>query len=409
LGSTAPESPSYYLSGIVRANQNFVNNTNFFSMGMAAAHPGNSTSPVPTGLHLGMLRDGSGSLRLAAFGGDDTFDLGAAALDTNYMIVVGLTANAGGGDTLDAWIAPDGGSLTQVLTGQTLETFAGAEDVSRLVLQQHNDSNDEQVTRAWADEMRFGTSFDDVVTGPGPAVLLEVESSGSDLTFTWDSRNGMLYNLRSETDPSMAAPLDWPLFDGQQDLEATPPKNTLTIALPVDSERFFVIEEFNAPPVELLNEDFEGGASGWTWGSDLDPGTDWQLGLPTNGPAAAHSGSNCYGTNLDADYASDADIWLRSPEIDLTTAGGATLKFWHWYDTEQIIDLCTLSVVDSVTNNPIAVLDTYDFFNADWEEVTKVLPAAALGSKVKIEFRLTSDDAVFWPGWFVDDVLVTVP
>jgi hypothetical protein len=325
------------------------------------------------------------------------------------MIVVGLTANAGGGDTLDAWIAPDGGSLTQVLTGQTLETFAGAEDVSRLVLQQHNDSNDEQVTRAWADEMRFGTSFDDVVTGPGPAVLLEVESSGSDLTFTWDSRNGMLYNLRSETDPSMAAPLDWPLFDGQQDLEATPPKNTLTIALPVDSERFFVIEEFNAPPVELLNEDFEGGASGWTWGSDLDPGTDWQLGLPTNGPAAAHSGSNCYGTNLDADYASDADIWLRSPEIDLTTAGGATLKFWHWYDTEQIIDLCTLSVVDSVTNNPIAVLDTYDFFNADWEEVTKVLPAAALGSKVKIEFRLTSDDAVFWPGWFVDDVLVTVP
>jgi hypothetical protein len=251
-----------------------------------------------------------------------------------------------------------------------------------------------------------GSSF---FKGGLPKIPLEVSRTGGDLVFTWDSAGGKLYNLRSETDPSASLPIDWPIFDGHADIAATPTENTLTIPMPADSERFFVIEEFNAPPVELLNEDFEGGANGWTWGSDLDPGTDWQLGLPTNGPAAAHSGSNCYGTNLDADYASDADIWLRSPEIDLTTAGGATLKFWHWYDTEQIIDLCTLSVVDSVTNNPIAVLDTYDFFNADWEEVTKVLPAAALGSKVKIEFRLTSDDAVFWPGWFVDDVLVTVP
>lgn len=256
---------------------------------------------------------------------------------------------------------------------------------------------------------RLRTRGKEEVLGKQDGPRLQVERAGGDLVFTWESAGGKLYNLRSRVDPSVDDPVDWPIFGGNAEIVASPPLNTLSIPMPGDDERFFVIEEFNAPPVELLNEDFESGPNGWTWGSDLDPGTDWQLGPPTNGPSAAHSGANCYGTNLDADYASDANIWLRSPEIDLTDAGGATLKFWHYFDTEQGIDLCTLSVVDSVSGASIAVLDTYDFFSNDWEEVTKVLPAAALDSKVKIEFRLTTDDAVFWPGWFVDDVVVTVP
>ena len=44
----------------------------------------------------------------------------------------------------------------------------------------------------------------------------------------------------------------------------------------------------------------------------------------------ANSPVNCYATNLDADYGVDANVWLRSPEIDLSTvATAATLSFWQ--------------------------------------------------------------------------------
>ena len=47
----------------------------------------------------------------------------------------------------------------------------------------------------------------------------------------------------------------------------------------------------------------------------------------------------------------------------------------------------------------------------DWETITESLPAAALGKVIKIEFRFTSDDfsTVSQAGWYIDDVLVTVP
>ena len=54
-----------------------------------------------------------------------------------------------------------------------------------------------------------------------------------------------------------------------------------TIPLPADSDRFFVIEEFNAPPVEVYSDNFEGGQGDWTIGSDGEDGTAWELGSPT--------------------------------------------------------------------------------------------------------------------------------
>ncbi|NIP94133.1 MAG: hypothetical protein GWO24_12035, partial [Akkermansiaceae bacterium] len=48
------------------------------------------------------------------------------------------------------------------------------------------------------------------------------------------------------------------------------------------------------------------------------------------GPNAAPSPDNCFATNIALDYAVDANIWLRSPPIDLTTAGGATLSYYQF-------------------------------------------------------------------------------
>jgi hypothetical protein len=236
-----------------------------------------------------------------------------------------------------------------------------------------------------------------------------VRASGPDLVFSWESKDGMLYNLRSETDPSATDPPGWPILDGHENLEATPPENTLTLPRPPDSRRFFVIEQFPAPPVSIFSDDFESGQGGWAFGSDGAAGTAWELGVPTNGPATANSLVNCFGTNLASDYEINADVWLRSPAIDLTTAGGATLNYFQYRDIEEGFDFGIISVLDAADDSLIAEIPGIDSGAFAWELVSKSIPAEALGKMIKIEFRMTSDEIETFPGLFIDDFEVTVP
>lgn len=238
-------------------------------------------------------------------------------------------------------------------------------------------------------------------------------SPGNMLTLRWESKGGKLYNVRSVVDPSNADPIDWPVFDGNENMTASPPENVLTFVRPADTERFFIVEEFNAPPVSAFSDDFESGAPGWTMGNDGAAGTDWQLGAPTNGPGVANSLTNCFATNLDSDYALEANVWLRSPAIDLTGAGGATLNYANYVDVEgQTFDFGIVAVLDAANDSVLATLiDPVDSLSGGWVEVSKSLPAEALGKEIKIEFRLISDDfdGSNFPGWFLDDFEVTVP
>ena len=272
-----------------------------------------------------------------------------------------------------------------------------------------------------------------VTAGPSssqPFAITEIDydPDAGNLRIRWDSQDGRLYNLRSESDPSVAAPIDWPIFDGHQDLAATPPENTLTFPLPADSERFFVIEGFPAPPVSVLSEDFESGQGDWVPGNSGVPlpdppggvssptATVWELGTPDpvllGGPPAAHSGTNCFGTDLDTSYADSTGVFLRSPSINLTTAAGATLTFWRFYDIETGFDWGRVRVLDAADDSEIAVLEeTFDGTTNDWEEVSIKLPAEVAGKMVKIEFILATDDVTNNPqaGLYIDDVSVTVP
>jgi hypothetical protein len=249
------------------------------------------------------------------------------------------------------------------------------------------------------------------VVVPEPSSLaLSVAASDSNLIFTWDSAAGILYNLLS--DPGLATdPAGWPVWDGHQNIEATPPENTLTISRPADPERFFVVESGPAPPFVALTDDFESGPGDWTTGSDGDGGTAWELGAPSGvGPAAAHSPTNCFGTNIGGDYAINAEVWLRSPEIDLIEAVGATLTYFQAYDIEAGFDSGAVRVLDSADDSELAVLFGDVAGNAPgWAQVTRALPAAARGKTIKIEFRLTSDDFENFPGWYIDDFQVTIP
>ncbi len=245
----------------------------------------------------------------------------------------------------------------------------------------------------------------------GGKLPLDIDKVGDELVFTWPSQGGLLYNLRSELDLSDGDPADWPVFDDNLDIEATPPTNTLTIPLPPDPARFFVIEEFPAPPEVILGDNFENGIGEWTTGSDGAAGTSWDLGLPSNvGPTEAHSPLNCFGTNILGDYEVDAEIWLRSPPIDLSTAGGATLTYWEFKDIEEGFDFGTIRVLDAADDSELAVIETdIDDITADWERVSKSIPAEALGRTVRIEFRFHSDDLQNFAGWYLDDFQVTVP
>lgn len=252
---------------------------------------------------------------------------------------------------------------------------------------------------------------DDGSSGPP----LQIEGTGDDLVFTWESQLGKLYTLRSELDPAASKPIDWPVFDGNSDLAATPPENNLTVPRPADPFRFFVIEEFNAPPVALFSDDFEGGPDAWTTTVLAGDGsTAWMHGEPTGdlGPGSANSGSAAFATNLFGPYTVNHSVALVSPVIDLTNVGEATLRYASFTDIEPGFDAGTITALDAADDSVIAeIAGGIDGLTANWTEKTHGIPAAAFGKMIKIEFRLTTDDfdATDFAGWYLDDVSVTTP
>ncbi len=237
------------------------------------------------------------------------------------------------------------------------------------------------------------------------------------LSLRWESEGGRLYNVRTSPDLT-GDPATWPIYDPGggplEDLEASPPENTETFPLPADATRYFAVESFPAPPESIYSDDFENDQGQWTVGSDGEAGTAWELGAPaTVGPASANSSDNCFATNISALYDFEADVWLRSPAIDLTTAGAATLNYFQFTDIEgSSFDWGKVSVLDATDDSLLAVIsEPVEGFSGGWEAVSIAIPATALGKTIKIEFRLVSDDFPDsnYAGWYLDDIEITVP
>ena len=264
----------------------------------------------------------------------------------------------------------------------------------------------------------------DVARGSGEAKLpLRITQDGADLKFTWDSKPGMFYNLKTTTDLSID-PANWDFVevDGAFDIATNAPLNVHSIPRPGDPVRFYRVEEFALPPVTLFFEDFDGADPGWTTGfdpADTEMNTLWELGDPSlgplEGPPSANSGTNCYGTNLTANYGLNSNTWLRTTAIDLSTATGATVVFQHWVDMDEFdnLDRGTVRVLNAVGLAELGVVQT-DITGLganDWAEFSADLPVAALGQSVVLEFVFESDDFADADssGWYLDDVTVTTP
>ena len=281
------------------------------------------------------------------------------------------------------------------------------------------------------------TDFTDVALFTGddspfnvPATRFQLRIEGNSSTsghhdFEWDSRDGKVYDLVSATDLD-TAPDSWPVWQGLTNLGATPPTNILTdIAGGGDPRRFFAVLEKDAPP--LLSESFDGAAAlpaGWTTNGPVS-GTTWDVGTPSgvaSGPAAAHSPDYCAGTNVTGYYTGNTDVSLVSPVLAVPSGSGATLKYWQFIDTALIgtpHDLGSVRILDADNaDTPVAGLGITGIGGdgtAGWTEQTLTLPEGGVGGKnIKVEFRFVSNpgdvpDTDVWSGFYIDDVLVTVP
>ena len=251
--------------------------------------------------------------------------------------------------------------------------------------------------------------------GPQRFRLTDVShDAGADtLTLKWESRPGKLYNLRSASDPSVEEPLNWPIFGDHADLAATPPENTLTLELPDDPARLFVVEEFDAPPVILFSDDLESGAPGWTTlVNDNIETTQWELGTPagTTGPINGAEGSaNAWCTNL-GDYGADSDISLRSPSIDMTGIASAELSFEAWRDADTFGDTAVVRFLRATDFTQLGVDTEIDMsaIDSSFTTISMDIPTAAIGESVIIEWNFVSDSSGDeFSGLTIDDILVT--
>lgn len=118
-------------------------------------------------------------------------------------------------------------------------------------------------------------------------------------------------------------------------------------------------------------EGFESDPKTGDWAVDF--GT-WEIGKPTSGPGAAHTGTNCAATVLAGNYAYAADTRLISPPFKVPSSNPA-LRFWQWYSFVNALGFVEVnngitnsasSTNTAVTTNIVATLNTniYQLFGA---------------------------------------------
>jgi len=176
-----------------------------------------------------------------------------------------------------------------------------------------------------------------------------------------------------------------------------------------------------------LTEDFEIDDGGYVAG-----GTgDWEWGIPTSGPGSAHSGSNCWATNLNGDHSDYANEWVDSILIDIPTGVPAQLSFWHWYNIEDGYSHWDGGNVKISTNGGStwsilgSYLDPYPIeqcysgnsgipgepcfsgSSGGWQYVTFDLSFYS-GEQVMLRWHFGSDTSTNYGGWYIDDVSINV-
>ena len=191
-----------------------------------------------------------------------------------------------------------------------------------------------------------------------------------------------------------------------------------------------ICEQPPLPGIVIYNQDFEGGAGGFTHTGTQD---EWELGTPatvattTANPIASFSncasGTNCWKTDLDNTYNASSNQDLLSQELVLTPYLGQLTLEWamrHQIETANF-DHAFVEVQD--VNNPANNRIVWD-----WTEPTPISASAGTGNPqtniggsagwgnyradisdfagktIVLRFHLDSDTTVQFGGMAIDDV-----
>jgi hypothetical protein len=157
-------------------------------------------------------------------------------------------------------------------------------------------------------------------------------------------------------------------------------------------------------------------------GGFVQTGNQWEYGTPTSGPGAAYSGTKLWATILAGNYLAGAANLVTSA---ITVPTGGDLSFWHWYDFEASYDGYNVKISTSPYTTWTLITPVGGYSGTASQTASPLYPqpcwtghvqkyweyetfdlASYEGQTVKFKFDFGADPSVFYPGAYVDDMLV---
>ncbi len=168
------------------------------------------------------------------------------------------------------------------------------------------------------------------------------------------------------------------------------------------------------PPVEIAAYHFDDESEAAWEAGFLVGDNEWQHGVPTTGPGAAHSGEKLWATNLTGNYSDNRTSYFQSPVLDLSEYAGSDLEvtWWDWMVVENRLnnwDYGTLwaSGDGGETFSQIgATIRTIDA-GTDFKYYERTIPASFVTDQFQLRFQFRSDTSTNRLGWYVDDVTLS--
>nr|HPK26952.1 carboxypeptidase regulatory-like domain-containing protein [Anaerolineaceae bacterium] len=244
--------------------------------------------------------------------------------------------------------------------------------------------------------------FVESVTSNWDWAFLQVTKDGTNWTTVWgpDKRQDSAYSQQTAVlDPSYNVSTFQFRFSFHSDVSGVYP------GWYVDDVG---IVEIAAPlPTVLYSSDFESNDGGFVVGGTSP---SWEVGKPTSGPEAAHSGLVVWATNLAGDYNSSEDSYITSPLIDLSANPtlAPTISFYHWMQSES--NSYDWGAVEATKDGGVTWDIVWQKFGniTEWTPKSLQLDSSYAVSNFQFRFHFHSDGSVNYPGWYIDDVSVSV-
>jgi carboxypeptidase T len=197
------------------------------------------------------------------------------------------------------------------------------------------------------------------------------------------------YRVQTDVDGTYRLPLPAGVYTSKASANGFAPKtiSAFTAAPPAANTQDFLLSSV----CDVLNDRAEGVSTPFTMT------TPWAVtGLRFVSP------SHSFTDSPSGNYASNANVSMTSPAINLSGATNAELRFQSWCDTEAGADFGRVEISTDGGSNWNEVWRCSG--TPAWSAISLPLPTLEGVSNAKLRFRLSSDASGVADGWYVDDI-----